>query len=425
MIHSFDSLKAALEPDYRVLREIARAVSVVLLAEDRRQDRLVAIKILRPECACSTAAERFLREIRIAARLQHPNILPLYHAGEVLGLPFYVMPYVGGETLRDRIRGERPVPAPTALTITETVGRALEYAHRQNVVHRDIKPENILFWNECPVLTDFGIAVPVGSPRPEWRTEPRHPIGTPEYMSPEQAAGNEDVSAASDVYSLACVLYEMMSGRPPFIGSAHTVMTQHLSAEPPLLRAVAPAVPVRVSDAVHKALAKAPADRFATAGEFVSALLEQPNGSSHARPVVAVFPFVDVTRRPGFNTLTDRVTEGIVGPLSGSPDLEVTAAPAGVRVGRHTHVREIGQRLGVDFVLLGSLRAAAGAVRVTAQLIRVNDARYVWCGRYDRLGNGGPALEDEVSADIAHRVREALVSSPGTGRPPRALAAAG
>src|SRR2546430_330904 len=268
-----DSLRAALAGRYRVERELGRGgMATVYLARDLKHDRLVAVKVLRPELAAVLGAERFLREIRLTAQLQHPHILTLIDSGEADGFLYYVMPYVEGESLRQRLEREGQLPLDEALRITRAIASALDFAHARGVIHRDIKPENIMLHQGEPMVADFGIAVAVSTAGRERLTETGLSLGTPAYMSPEQASAEPRLDGRSDQYSLASVLYEMLAGEPPFTGpTGHAIIAQRLTEPIPHLgtvRRVSPAVEA----AVTKALAKAPADRFATAGAFAAAL---------------------------------------------------------------------------------------------------------------------------------------------------------
>src|SRR5438309_7355064 len=248
-------------------------MATVFLALDLKHDRPVAVKVLRPELAAALGPERFLREIRLAARLTHPHILPLHDSGEADGFLFYVMPYVEGESLRDRLTRERQLPVEDAVQIARDVADALSYAHSHDVVHRDIKPENILLEAGHAVVSDFGIARAITAAAGGNLTETGIALGTPGYMSPEQGAASARVDERSDIYSLGCVLYEMLAGEPPYTGpSAESIVRQHLAAAPPRVSAMRAAVPPAIEQAIVRALAKTPADRFATAAEFVEAL---------------------------------------------------------------------------------------------------------------------------------------------------------
>jgi tetratricopeptide (TPR) repeat protein len=267
-------LRAALAERYEIGRELGRGgMSWVYLARDLRHQRDVAVKILRPDLAFSLGTDRFLREIRIEATLQHPHILPLHDSGIGNGLLYYVMPFVPGETLRGRLAREKQLPVGDALRIAREVADALGYAHSHNVVHRDIKPGNILLSAGHAVVADFGIARAITAATGDQVTEAGIALGTPEYMSPEQATGEIGVDGRTDLYALGCVLYEMLTGEPPFRGrTVQATLARHLHDPPPPLRVIRPQVPPAVEQAVMTALAKIPADRFATADDFVRAL---------------------------------------------------------------------------------------------------------------------------------------------------------
>ncbi|HUF28721.1 MAG TPA: protein kinase [Gemmatimonadaceae bacterium] len=277
MAELHERLGAALGDRYRIEHELGRGgMGVVFLAHDPKHDRRVALKVLRPEVANTTGAERFLREIRIAAKLQHPNILPLIDSGEADGLTYYVMPYVPGESLRDRLEREHELPLDDVIRIAREIAGALTYAHSQGFIHRDIKPENILLGGGHALLADFGVAhilLTAG----EKLTETGIAVGTPAYMSPEQGAGGGGFDHRSDIYSLGCVVYEMLTGTPPFTGSYQVVLARKAVEPVPGIRVVRDTVPPHVEQAVMTAMAKVAADRFATAAQFADALA----GSGH------------------------------------------------------------------------------------------------------------------------------------------------
>ena len=267
-------LSTALADRYRIERELGQGgMATVYLAEDLKHHRKVAIKILRPELAAVVGADRFVREIETTAALQHPHILGLIDSGKVNGTAYYVMPFVEGESLRDRITREKQLPLDDALRIAREVADALSYAHSKGVIHRDIKPENILLTSGHAVVADFGIARAISAAGGERLTETGLAVGTPAYMSPEQAAGDRDLDGRSDLYALACVLYEMLAGEPPFRGpTVEAVVRQHLTVEPRSVTQLRPAVPAEVAEALNRALAKTPADRFNPVGQFSEAL---------------------------------------------------------------------------------------------------------------------------------------------------------
>ena len=262
-----DTLAVALGSDYRIERELGQGgMATVYLAHDLKHDRKVAIKVLRPELAAVIGAERFLREIRTIATLQHPHILGLIDSGEVGGTAWYVMPFVEGESLRDRLRREKQLSVPEAVQIASEVAGALDYAHRHGVIHRDIKPENILLHDGAALVADFGIALAVSNTAGTRMTETGMSLGTPHYMSPEQAMGEREITARSDVYALGATLYEMLTGDPPFTGStAQAIVAKVMTERPRPIYPQRDTVPSAVEQAVLTALEKLPADRYATA----------------------------------------------------------------------------------------------------------------------------------------------------------------
>jgi eukaryotic-like serine/threonine-protein kinase len=280
-------LQAAVAGRYLVVRELgAGAAATVYLAQDLRHHRNVAIKVLHPELAASLGADRFLREIEIAASLRHPHILPLFDSGDSNGLLYYVMPYVEGETLRQRLDRDGAIPVYEALRLAREVADALTHAHAHGVVHRDIKPDNIMIEAGHAVLSDFGIAKALESAgRLSPLTGAGMSLGTPSYMSPEQAQGDPSLDGRSDVYSLACVLYEMLVGSPPFTGpSAEMVVRQQIAAPPPQITLSRTVVPERVKETLRRAMAKTPDDRFASAAEFAASLRASQGSMSVRMP---------------------------------------------------------------------------------------------------------------------------------------------
>src|SRR5687767_15303162 len=267
-------LQGALTDRYRIEREIgAGGMATVYLAQDLRHDRRVALKLLRPELSAVIGAERFLAEIKLTANLQHPHILPLFDSGAADGFLFYVMPYVEGESLRSRLNREKQLPVADAVRIASEVASALDYAHRHGVIHRDIKPENILLHDGRALIADFGIALAASKSGGSRMTETGMSLGTPHYMSPEQAMGEREITGRSDIYALGVVTYEMLTGDPPFTGSTAQAIVARVMTEPPRpLVAQRHTIPEQVEAAVLTALEKLPADRFASAAEFAAAL---------------------------------------------------------------------------------------------------------------------------------------------------------
>ena len=452
MAELFASLQAALADRYTVERELGHGgMATVYLAEDRKHRRRVAIKVLKPELAAALGPERFLREIEIAARLAHPNILMLIDSGEAAGLLYYVMPYVEGESLRERLTREKQLDLDDALRITREVADALSHAHRFGIVHRDIKPENILFQAGHAVVSDFGIARAITVAGGERLTETGIAVGTPAYMSPEQAAGEQELDSRSDLYSLGCVLYEMLAGQPPFTGrSAQAVLARHTLDPVPPLRTVRKAVPEHVERAALKALEKVPADRFATARQFVDALdvtpavplptwrrvlgrrsvrvgfgvtmlmaaaglglwVRAPRGpktSDPRHPKIVVLPFQNLGA-PEDRWFADGITEEITSRLGQISGLGVISRTSAVQsVGKPLH--QIENELGVQYVLEGTIRSdqlpdGVRQVRVTPQLIRVSDDTHLWAERYTASLARGEIFD--AQANIAEHVAQAL-----------------
>jgi eukaryotic-like serine/threonine-protein kinase len=282
-------LAAALADRYRFERELGQGgMATVYLAQDLRHHRQVAIKLMRPELSAVIGAERFLSEIRTTANLQHPHILPLFDSGEVDGVLYYAMPFVEGESLRDRLTREKQLPVPDAIRIATEVAAALDYAHRHGVIHRDIKPENILLHDGSALVADFGIALAASKAGGTRITETGMSVGTPHYMSPEQAMGEREITARSDIYALGAVTYEMLIGEPPFSGpTAQAIVAKVLTEEPRPLLPRRRSIPPEVEAAVLTALEKLPADRFGTAHEFAAALAPEPTGRRTAAQVRA------------------------------------------------------------------------------------------------------------------------------------------
>ncbi|MGH7537766.1 MAG: protein kinase domain-containing protein, partial [Gemmatimonadales bacterium] len=300
MMTQYEELVEALASSYRLERPLgAGGMATVHLAEDLKHRRKVAVKVVRPELATALGSERFLREIEIAAALNHPHILAVHDSGKAAGVLYYVMPYVEGESLRARLRRDKQLPLEDALRVTREVADALEYAHRHGVIHRDIKPENILLQEGHAIVADFGIARVISAAKEKERgtsstalTLPGQQIGTPDYMSPEQVLGEVELDGRCDQYALACVLYEMLTGRAPFTGTTvESVLLRHLTVEAPRITDLAPAVPKPVAAALARALAKAPADRFSGMAAFVDALAA-PEAPAGAPPPAQLTSFI-------------------------------------------------------------------------------------------------------------------------------------
>ena len=416
--------KTGLGERYTPDRELGRGgMATVFLAHDVKHRRQVALKVLHPELAHALGAERFLREVETGARLVHPHVLPVFDSGEVDGLLWYTMPFIDGESLRDRIKREHQLPINDAVRIALEVADGLHYAHEHGVVHRDIKPENILLSGNHALVADFGIAKAVVVAGGDRLTQTGSSIGTPTYMSPEQTAGDSELDGRSDVYSLGCVLYEMLSGEPPYGGSsARSVMVKHLTDPVPSVRRLRPGVPERVDRVITQALAKQPADRFATAADFARALFAASSdpGQSRARASgttgaatsgrsIAVLPFADMSAQRDQEYFTDGIAEEIINALTKVHALHVVSRSSAFAFkGKNQDIRQVGEQLNVGTVLEGSVRKAGNRLRITAQLINVADGYHLWSERYDRELEDVFAVQDEIAENIVRALRVVL-----------------
>jgi eukaryotic-like serine/threonine-protein kinase len=321
-------LHGALGHRYRIDHEVGRGgMAIVLLAEDIKHERKVALKVLQPSLALSIGPARFLQEISIAAKLSHPHILPLHDSGEAGGLLYYVMPYVAGESLLDRLRREPRLPLPDALQIMREVADALGYAHRQGVIHRDIKPGNIMFQAGHALVADFGIARAMSKAGGNELRETGLVLGTPAYMSPEQAGGDGDVDERSDVYSMACVLYEMLAGRPLFKGSSmHQILRQHAATATDSLSGLPPGVPATVVAAIRRALSMAPSDRQASAAEFAEAIAIPDTNATPRLRRVALIGVTVIALAVAIATMMARSKQPVLGAASVIAILPIASA---------------------------------------------------------------------------------------------------
>ena len=433
------------------------AAAVVYRAEDRRHGRAVAVKVFTPGSGGELAEDRFLREIQVAAGLQHPHILPVYDSGAADGALFYVMPYVDGESLRSRLAREGRLPLPETLRIAREVADALGFAHAHGVVHRDIKPENILLEGGHAVVTDFGVALAIGHAGDDGRlTIGGVVVGSPAYMSPEQASGDPGVDGRSDIYSLSCVVYEMLAGQPPFSGiSSRGIVASRFLGPPMPLRERRSDVPAEVSAAVQKALALDPAERFERVEDFAAALGEPasiPSGRrrrSAARalalaasalavagvsllpgraPVhppgrldprrVAVATLSNETGERRFTPLGEQVGAWITDRLSHLSELEVvtsaTTVPARMRTSDEPErLRDLAEETRAGTLVTGSYyRGTRGAVEFHLDIVDANSGELLRAiGPVDGTGNAD-RVADELSRDVAGAL-DTLVARPG------------
>ncbi len=394
-------------------------MATVFLAVDLRHERKVALKVLHPELSSALGSDRFLREIKLAARLNHPHIVPLFDSGEASGFLYYVMPVVEGESLRDRLLRDGKIPVEQALNLVRGIASALDYAHRQDIVHRDIKPENVMLQDGEAMVMDFGIAKALSIAAGDTLTQAGMMIGTPAYVSPEQAAGENLIDGRSDQYSLGCVLYEMLSGKKPFTGpTAQAVLSKRFSDPVPSIRAAFPEATDYMETAVLRALSKEASERFSTTMDFAKALvashLTTPDGSpltpgGTAVKSIAVLPFNNMSSDPEGDFFADGIAEEIINALSKIKALKVSSRTSSFTFkGKNEDIREIGRRLQVNTILEGSVRKAGKRLRLTAQLINASDNAQLWADRYDRELEDVFAIQDEIANSIVSALRVVL-----------------
>ncbi|HEY4735322.1 MAG TPA: protein kinase, partial [Gemmatimonadaceae bacterium] len=419
-------LRAALKGRYEIQREIGQgAFAVVYLARDTRHERSVALKVLNADPSSDTGEIRFIREIKTLASLQHPNILPLHDSGHVEELLYYVMPFVGGETLRGLMNRERQLRIDAVVPIAREAADALAYAHGQGIIHRDIKPENILLSAGHAIVADFGIAraIDLAGVKQLTRTGSGSP-GTPLYMSPEQLIAGEEIDGRSDIYSLGCVIYEMLTGKAPFAGKDGLV--RRFIDPAPLPSAVRSGTPAWLDAVVAKTLSRHAEERYSTAAELARALAggrldEAPTTRVPARTAgaspkeqasIAVMPFANMSADPDNEYFSDGITEEILNALTSIPTLKVASRTSAFALkGRPISIAEIGKQLNVKTVLEGSVRRAGKRVRITAQLINVDDGYHVWSERYDRDLEDVFAIQDEIARTIVDRLKLKLTTA--------------
>jgi serine/threonine protein kinase/Tfp pilus assembly protein PilF len=415
-------LQEALADRYRIEREVGRGgMATVYIAHDVKHRRPVAVKVLHPELAASVGTDRFLREIEIAAGLNHPHILTLIDSGSADGLLYYVMPFVEGESLRGRMAREGRLPVAEAVDLARKVAGALAYAHGRGVVHRDVKPENVMLHEGEPMITDFGIAKAV-SGGSESLTQTGMSLGTPTYMSPEQASGDHEIDGRSDIYSLGCMLFEMLAGEPPFTGpSVQAIIVRRFTETARPVRALRPEVPEDVERALARALARAPEERFAAAGQFAQALSATatrtpPDGAptvvtaqQQAVRSIAVLPFADMSPAKDQDYFCEGIAEEIINALTKIDALHVASRSSAFAFkGKNQDIRQVGEQLSVATVLEGSVRKAGNRLRITTQLVKVADGYHLWSERYDRELEDVFAVQDEIAENIVKALRLVL-----------------
>jgi eukaryotic-like serine/threonine-protein kinase len=456
-------LATALQDRYRLDRELGQGgMATVYLAHDQKHERDVALKVLRPDLAALLGRERFLAEIHLTARLDHPHILTLIDSGESGGFLWYVVPYIRGESLRQKLAREKQLGVDEALAITGQVAGALEYAHQHGVIHRDLKPENILLHEGEAMLADFGIALAVKEAGGNRLTETGLSLGTPQYMSPEQATGDRQLDARSDVYSLGAVLYEMLAGEPPHTGAtAQAVVAKLLTTDPIRIRTIRPALPATIEEVIHRALTKVREDRYSSAGAMLEALrraqggseaasggrpfAEKPPGASRAgvgfrrmgwlglvavllvggyllsdrgraggSPAaggpdarrIAVLYFDDRSPSRALGHIATGLTEALIHELSDVPTLQVISAN-GVAPFRTGVVRpdSIARELGVGTLVSGALDERGDSVRLTVTMIDPPSQREIGHATFQAPRAGILALQDTLAVSISEFLR--------------------
>ena len=462
-----DDLQSALGAAYTLEQELGGGgMSRVFVAEEARLGRKVVVKVLLPELAAGVSAGRFEREIMVAAQLAHPTIVPVLAAGEAKGLPYYTMPFVQGESLRAHLAAAGgPLPMPEVAAILRDVGRALSYAHERGIVHRDIKPDNVLLASGAALVTDFGIAKAISASRSPGGegtlTGAGISIGTPMYMSPEQAMADPDTDSRADIYSFGCVAYELIAGQPPFHGRPmHKLLAAHIAEQPVDVASLRPECPPSLAAFVMRCLEKDPAHRPQSAAEIFPALetvrtpeaqpsatlkaVRQPSkrrkqyaflvagalalaaaamivvqtrragneqGSS-AFQSIAVLPFANVDGDTANTYFANGMAEELATSLSKVPGLRVVARNSTFReAGRQVNEQEAGKVLNVDALLAGSVRRAGPRMRLTARLIGVKDQSILWSDQYDREIKDVFQVQDEITRAIVSAIQTHLASS--------------
>jgi serine/threonine-protein kinase len=441
-----ERLVSALADRYRIERELGEGgMATVYVAQDLKHDRKVAVKVLKPELAAVLGAERFLAEIKVTANLQHPNLLPLFDSGAADAFLYYVMPYVEGETLRARLTRERQLPVDETIRLVSLMAGALDYAHAHGVIHRDLKPENILLQAGQPVIADFGIALAVAQAGGSRVTETGLSLGTPHYMSPEQAGGDRDLDARSDQYALGAVTYEMLSGEPPHTGpTAQAIIARLMTETPRSLRATRPGIPVTVDLTIGRALAKTPADRFPSCGAFANALVvgmtsgatsavaaprrrggwvaaaialvalaagglglvRYLRGGTTTIDSIVVLPFENRSNDAEAEYLSDGLTVSISNSLSRLPGLRVIPTSVAFHYkGKAMNAQQVGDELRIAAVLTGRVAQRGDSLFVSVELDDVRQGSQLWGEQYDRRLADLLAVQRDIAGEVSQRLR--------------------
>jgi TolB-like protein/Flp pilus assembly protein TadD len=390
-------------------------MATVYRAHDRRHERSVAVKVLNRDVAAAIGTDRFLQEIKTAASLTHPHIVPVHDSGQAEGMLFYVMPHIEGGSLRDRLAREKRIPLAEVVRMTRQIAAALDFAHRHGVVHRDIKPENIILYEGEPLILDFGIAKAISEAGGDNLTRTGIAIGTPAYLSPEQGSGETVIDGRSDQYSLACMVYEMLSGTPPFIAATpQKVIAMRFTQKVKPLSGSDGTVSQAVSDVVLRALSLEPSGRYATASEFAQALAgaagpDTAPATDSGKKSIAVLPFTNMSADPENEYFTDGIAEEIINALMKVRALDVASRTSAFAFkGSKEDIGQIGRKLKVMTVLEGSVRKAGNRLRISAQLIDVATGFQLWSDRYDREMEDVFAIQDEIATSIANALKVVL-----------------
>lgn len=404
-------LNTAFAGRYRVERELgAGGMATVYLTRDLRHNRFVALKVVRPEFRAAVEAARFLAEIEITANLQHPYILPLFDSGEAESFLFYTMPYIDGETLRQRIDREGRLPIDEAVRIGISVAEALHVAHEQGVVHRDVKPSNILLSRGQALVADFGIALTGLAAEHTRLTRTGNSVGSVGYLSPEQASGEREVDHRADIFSLGCVVYEMLAGQPPFAGSNFmAILAKQLTSSAPSVRTHRSEVPEYLAVAVSRALAKEPADRFESVAAFAAAIVTRDSASPPPiarRKAVVVIPFVNRSADADHEYFSDGLTDEVIADLSRISALRVISRNSSAALkGTSKDSRTLAQELDVTHLVTGTVRRAGIALRVTAELVEAMTGESLWSEKFAGTADDVFGIQEEISRQIVEALK--------------------